>query len=164
MIEKREDEIHTEEGEINELFSLVDFTPPSKNTEMVLGQLVRLDSGEGFGVTYPGNPIPVPCLSTIPLDESGLNRQVVLMFLEGPSPKPVAIGLIHNSEHVESTPREVIVDNERLVIQGKKEVELRCGKASILLREDGKVVIKGTNLISRSSGSNKVKGASVSLN
>jgi hypothetical protein len=41
---------------------------------------------------------------------------------------------------------------------------LRCGKASITLTSAGKVLIRGTYVLSRSSGVNKIKGGSIQLN
>ena len=41
---------------------------------------------------------------------------------------------------------------------------LRCGKASITLTREGKVLIKGAYLSSRSSGVNRIKGGSVQIN
>jgi len=51
-----------------------------------------------------------------------------------------------------------------VVFDAKKEIVLRCGKASITLTKAGKVMIKGTYVVSRSSGANKIKGASIALN
>jgi hypothetical protein len=50
------------------------------------------------------------------------------------------------------------------VIEGRDEVVLRCGQGSITLRADGKIVIKGTQLVSRASDTNKIRGASVQIN
>jgi len=41
---------------------------------------------------------------------------------------------------------------------------LRCGKASVVLRKDGRVTVKGTHIVSASTGPHKIKGASVELN
>ena len=41
---------------------------------------------------------------------------------------------------------------------------LRCGKASITLTQAGKILLDGTYVVSRSSGANRIKGASVQLN
>jgi len=41
---------------------------------------------------------------------------------------------------------------------------LRCGKASITLTREGKVLIHGSYISSRSTGVNRVKGGSVQLN
>jgi len=56
------------------------------------------------------------------------------------------------------------VDGKRVVIEARQEILLRCGKGYILIREDGRIVIKGTDLLSRSSGINKIKGGAVRIN
>jgi len=56
---------------------------------------------------------------------------------------------------------EVRVDGERVVFDAKKEIVLRCGKASITLTRAGKVLIRGAYLLNRSSGVNRIKGGSV---
>jgi hypothetical protein len=50
------------------------------------------------------------------------------------------------------------------VLEGKEEVELRCGEATITLRANGKVLIRGAYVETRSSGTNRIKGGSVQIN
>jgi hypothetical protein len=59
---------------------------------------------------------------------------------------------------------EVDADGERMIVSAKEQLVLRCGKASITLTKAGKVLIKGSYLLSRSSGVNRIKGGSVQLN
>ena len=59
---------------------------------------------------------------------------------------------------------EVIVDGETLHIHAERQIELRCGKSSLLLRADGRVVLSGTYVVSTSRGPNKIKGATIALN
>ena len=61
-------------------------------------------------------------------------------------------------------PLEATIDRDRIVLEAKKEVVLRCGKASLTLTADGKIVIKGANLLTTSSGAHRIRGASVSIN
>ena len=56
------------------------------------------------------------------------------------------------------------IDGERLEFSAEREIVLRCGKASITLTREGKVLIKGAYLSSRSSGVNRIKGGSVQIN
>lgn len=56
------------------------------------------------------------------------------------------------------------MDGERLVLKAEREIELRCGEASIVLTRAGKVLIRGAHIVSRSRGANKVKGAFIELN
>jgi hypothetical protein len=59
---------------------------------------------------------------------------------------------------------EVEVDGETLTLSAQRQIELRCGKASLLLRRDGRVEIRGAHVVSASTGPNKVKGATVAIN
>ena len=61
-------------------------------------------------------------------------------------------------------PLHAEIDGKKIVLSGKEEILLQCGKSSILMRRDGKIVIKGDNITSRSSSQNKIKGSSVSIN
>jgi hypothetical protein len=59
---------------------------------------------------------------------------------------------------------EVDADGQRMLVNAKEQLVLRCGKASITLTKAGKVLIEGAYLLSRSTGVNRIKGGSVQLN
>lgn len=59
---------------------------------------------------------------------------------------------------------EPLVDGERVVCTARDELVLRCGKASIQLLSDGTVRVRGTNLLSRASVANRIRGAHVQIN
>ena len=50
------------------------------------------------------------------------------------------------------------------IIESRDQIVIRCGKSSITLMSDGKIVVKGTKIISRASGENAIKGAQIKLN
>ena len=56
------------------------------------------------------------------------------------------------------------IDLRSLELTGKDKIVLRCGKASITLLSSGKVIIRGTHIVSRSTGANRIRGGSVELN
>lgn|GEM_PF-553735 len=58
----------------------------------------------------------------------------------------------------------VCIDGQRVNITGQEEIILQCGEASITLRKDGKIVIRGKSLLNRASGVNRIMGASVQVN
>ena len=58
----------------------------------------------------------------------------------------------------------VFVDGRQVTFDAKEQIVLRCGKASITLTRAGKILIKGAYLLSRSSGVNRIRGASVHVN
>ena len=53
---------------------------------------------------------------------------------------------------------------ERLELIAEREIVLRCGEASLTLTRAGKIILRGTYVLSRSSGVNKIKGGSVQIN
>jgi hypothetical protein len=93
--------------------------------------------------------------SLVPVGKNEVGREVAVVMLDG---EPLILGLI------QPLVPEVEADGETLVIEARREVVLKCGKASIHLTADGRVTIRGTQVLSRSDGANRVQGASVLLN
>ncbi|MGE0646143.1 MAG: DUF6484 domain-containing protein [Nitrospira sp.] len=146
-------------------------------TSLVMGVLVKIDThGQGM-VAFDTQSVdsPVVARTIVPVTDRDIGRQVCLMFEQGNSAKPVILGFLQlgadrASQDVgtktltQSHQLEAKVDGERIVLEGHKEIVLKCGKASITLTQDGRVLIRGTYLSSRSSGPNLIKGGSVQLN
>jgi len=131
---------------------------------MVLGSLTRIDRAGRPWVVFAGGAGEVAAATTIDLAAETVGARVTLLFASGDPGQPVIIGVLREAATSPARPLEVRLEGERLVLEGRREIELRCGKASILLRENGKVIVKGTHIVSRSSGANKIKGASIALN
>jgi len=53
---------------------------------------------------------------------------------------------------------------DNLVIEAKRQLDLKCGKSSVVLRRDGKLVVKAVDVVSRAKRNNKIKGGSVQIN
>ena len=53
---------------------------------------------------------------------------------------------------------------DHIVIEAKKNLAFKCGQGSITIRGDGKILIKGKDLVSRAQRVNRIKGGSVSIN
>jgi hypothetical protein len=49
------------------------------------------------------------------------------------------------------------VDGRRAAIEGREEVVLRCGEASITLQRSGKVTIRGLCAETHAAGTNRIK-------
>ena len=56
------------------------------------------------------------------------------------------------------------LEDKVLHIKADDGLVIECGKSSIILTKDGKVQIKGNDLLSRAKGLNKIKGAGVNIN
>jgi hypothetical protein len=68
---------------------------------------------------------------------------------------------------VTAAPPQVIeadVDGKRVRIVARDEIVLECGDASITLRRNGRIIIKGTYIETSSEGTNRIKGGQVRIN
>ncbi len=138
---------------------------------VLVGTLVGL-SDDGPLIDYPGNfHGPLCALSTVRFSRSELEeavargRQVVLAFDQGRGDKPILTGLVEPMpKAADETSLEAVFDGKRVVIDGHDEVVLRCGKASITLRRNGRVVVRGTYVEAHSEGVNRIKGGVVKIN
>ncbi|SFG09582.1 hypothetical protein SAMN05518865_108104 [Duganella sp. CF458] len=138
---------------------------------VVIGELIGMaDDGRTPLVLYPGQAgsAAMRARSVIDLRAHQVGSEVVLVFAAGDPAQPIIMGLLRGSEGwpLDEQPGQVEVDadGERLIVSAKEELVLRCGKASITLTRAGKVLIRGSYILSRSSGANHVKGGSVHLN
>ena len=133
-----------------------------------VGKVIFVKETGHLLVDYPDNPFdPLPARTTVDITFGDANRAVLLTFERNDPRLPIIIGLIQDELVVTLDKKEikdVIVDGERIVFDAEKEIELRCGKSSLIMKRDGKVVLKGAQLVSRASGVNKIKGAAVQIN
>jgi hypothetical protein len=137
-------------------------SPGGRSTGLIIGRLCGRDETGAPLVDFADNPSagPLPARSTVMLGDAVADREVALLFEDNQRRRPVIVGVIQPAEQVATA----MVDGREVVLEGKERVELRCGKAKIVLTKDGKVLVKGTDILSRSEGPNRLKGASIQLN
>ena len=138
---------------------------------IVIGDLIALkDDGRTPLVVFQGQPgsAAVRARSVVDLNARHIGRQVVLMFESADAGKPIVMGVLRdgNSSPLYHDPGHIDIDadNERLIVSAGWQLVLRCGSASITLTKDGKVLIQGTFVSTRSSGVNRIIGGSVQIN
>ena len=132
---------------------------------VVIGRLLDLDVIGSPRVDYPGSPSgALPARTLTALDSEKIGREVALMFEAGDPLKPIVLGVLQRPGRPDPKALHVDMDGETLVLTGKKEIVLKCGKASITLTRAGKVLLRGAYVSSRSSGVNRIKGGSVQIN
>jgi hypothetical protein len=142
-----------------------------REPRIVIGTLVGLvDDGRSPLVVYPGQQgtAAISALSTVDLHGSHVGSQVVMLLTGHDPPRLVVLGRVRSFAAGEaSSPPveiEIEVDGERAIVTAKKQLVLRCGKASITLTGSGKILISGTYVSSHSTGTNRIKGGSIQLN
>jgi len=146
-----------------------------------VGKIVNIDESGQVFVDFPGNAkraVVARLTSSTKMDmlrhAASADQEVLLVFENNDPELPIIIDTLGSlfEEIVESSivvldkerRRDVTVDGKRVTFDAKEEIVLRCGKASITLTKAGKVVIRGTYLLTRSSGVNRIKGGSVQIN
>lgn len=135
-----------------------------------IGQLIGFKDSTIPLIVFPQMPgtAAIAARAIIDLHGEHIGSDIVLQFENGDPQLPIVMGLLRQPSAwpLGEQPAQVSVDadGERLLVDAKHEIVLRCGKASITLTRAGKVLIRGTFISSRSSGANRIKGGSVLIN
>jgi hypothetical protein len=129
---------------------------------VTIARFVGFDDADRFLVARTASEPPMVAASVVALHASEAGIGVVIGLQDGEAMRPIILGRLH--ERRAAATAVVRMDGDRLVLQAEREIELRCGEASIVLTKAGKVLIKGAYVCSKSSGANRVRGAYVELN
>ncbi|MEF9603196.1 DUF6484 domain-containing protein [Paracoccus sp. PXZ] len=106
---------------------------------VVIGMLLGLDEGRPL-VVFPGNPSAqaVPARSLVRFDPGDIGAELAILFEDGDATRPLVIGRIVSAR----PPGPVAAaDGEPVRITAQQRIELRCGKASIVMEADGHITM-----------------------
>ena len=129
-------------------------TAPQAQSSPQIAAIAALDSR--------GRPIlslfgrHTPARSTVRVTHADVGRDALVLFENNDPALPIITGLLENPA--------AAVAPSKLVFEAGQEMVLQVGKASITMTKDGRIVIRGADVLTRSSGSNRIKGGSVSIN
>lgn len=146
---------------------------------MQVGRITEIAEDGSIFIDFSGNtssPIQASVAASAAeiikntLDYSSLN--ILIAFEHNDADRPIIIDVVNDRINRDSSDisinrnelDSVRIDGETLTFDAKKEIVLRCGKASITLTRAGKVLIRGAYLSNYSSGVNRIKGGSVHIN
>jgi hypothetical protein len=131
---------------------------------VIIGIFLGFDD-EAPLVVFPGNAkeTAVRARSLAEMSSDMIGAEVALLFEDGDVGRPLIVGRIVEPSRKTWAP-EVISDGEQVRIVGKERIELRCGKATIIMEKDGHITIRGTYVTSHASATNRIRGGSVNLN
>jgi hypothetical protein len=156
-------------------------------TTVLLGRIVSIDRQGVPSVDFPGSSgslaarVAIAATAQELLSAMQASRQVVLSFENGDPRLPILLGIVQPCaadvmDVAEPAPSqtsaeadapqaiEVDVDGRRVRIVAQDEIVLQCGSASITLRRNGRIVVKGTYVETYSEGTNRIKGGQVRIN
>jgi hypothetical protein len=140
----------------------------TKTVERIEGVVIGVFLGFGEDaplVVFPGNPreIAVAARSLAELTSDMIGAEVALLFQDGDPGRPLIVGRIIDPQQRSNIPH-IIRDGEHMRITANERLELRCGKATIVMEKDGHITIRGTYVTSHASAANRIRGGSVNLN
>lgn len=149
---------------------------PASGAETLQGHLQGVDAeGRILFVPEDGSRSPLPVTIGVSLSDAALVKaarsgaRALVLRASGAADRWVLVALLR--ERVSASARdaepgklELTVDGETVRIEADQQLELRCGRSKLLLRRDGRVVLSGSYVISKSTGPNKLKGATIALN
>jgi Domain of unknown function (DUF6484) len=161
----------------------VDVLPDRLSEAMFDGTAVHLativsvtDEGEIQVQLDPGGPAVIARLAISATRERidlaiTSCQQTLVVFENGDRVRPIIIGFIETLQPSPAVPPagdvqviEADVDGKRVRVTAQDEIVLQCGSASVTLRRNGRVLIRGTYVETRSDGTNRIKGGQVQIN
>jgi hypothetical protein len=87
-----------------------------------------------------------------------IGSQVCAAFDQSRCHRPIVLGKLSCDV------AKKLISSHGTVIADDDQITLQCGKASIKLKSDGTVAIRGTNVASRASQTNRIRGGNVQIN
>lgn len=153
--------------------------PETLDSQLCVGRIVEVAKDGSVSVDPDNGSDPVWARSVVRIDRAAAAAgvSVLLAYPSGQSTQPVILGVVRDAacapEGPEASaelelpldqPYEVVVDKDRRVLRARQELELVCGKSSITLRKNGKIEVRGVEIVSRATRLNKIRGGAVRIN
>lgn len=147
----------------------------ANGSTLITGHLDGVDDEGRVRFVPEGAPDAFPVSIGIEISDGALVRaarrmsRAAVMRTADPTARWVLVGLVRDRVSTKALDAkagrlEVKMDGEKVVLEAEHDIELKCGRASITLRYDGRIELKGTHILSASRGPNRVKGATIALN
>ncbi len=143
----------------------------------VVAPIERIDEQGRLWIRHSGRMLAARLLGQALAGESGgwselVGRSALVLFTSDTPDEPVLLGLMARSDTARreavatlgSVERSLEIDGSSLSLQAGQQLTLRCGEASLTLSADGRIVMKGLEIVSRALRTHKIKGGSVNIN
>ncbi len=138
----------------------------ASDRQVVRGRVVFVHDNGSVSVAPDSESRPLRCellqMGDGPLLRLAIGDAVLLWRAGSEDAYGVILGRVGPSHASELEPSEEIP--EVLVIEARSQITLRVGEGSITIREDGKILIKGKDLVSHAQRMNRIKGGAVAIN
>jgi hypothetical protein len=144
-----------------------------------MGKILAIAAPSGVWVEIPGVSQRALARVAIATDLAQLTRAIeqqlpaVFTFEAADAARPILIGLVApiaptpEPTHAQASAPFVVeadADGQRVRVEAQEEVVFQCGKASLTLKRNGRIVLRGSYVETRASGTNRIRGGNVRIN
>lgn len=131
---------------------------------LVRGTVLDIRDDDSVTVEANDGDVPLSC-DVLQTGESPLRLaegdSVLLWCSDDAEERGIILGRIGLSQAQEQDEDDA---PDELVLRAGQRLVLSCGEASIILREDGKVLVKGKNIVTHATKLNRLRGGAVAIN
>jgi hypothetical protein len=134
-----------------------------------IGRLLGFTVGGDALIRVAPNGEALVARSAVILTDGDAGHDVVLVFEAEDAHRPIVLGILRTPAKVSAgsgnrIPVELEVDSEKVELRASRQIVLRCGGASVTLTHEGKIIVRGSEILSRATGLNRLKGGAVQIN
>jgi len=143
----------------------------------LLGRVIEVTEGKLKVLIHDVGFVTASCLEHVARRDGGMaslvGERVLIARVDdgwrdavvcGVVPSVGALVSVDDDEARAARPQTAVMDGRRVVLDASDEIVLQCGRGSITLTADGRIVIKGVDVVSRALRTNKIKGGTVNIN
>jgi hypothetical protein len=142
-------------------FNISECALPLSPSLIISGEVAILTSDGKIFVDFAQNSLGPLAARTL-VEDLYLGVKVLLAFDGGDPTRPIILGIIR--DQIQKAGRTIHLKADRIVLEAKSELSLTCGEGAFEARPDGKVSVKGRDVVSRATRTNRVRGATVMIN
>lgn len=136
---------------------------------VLVGEVASTDALDVVWLRLPGmdGRLTRAAVTLCDTEELSPGRRVAVMFQTSEQVGAVVLGPVVAElplgQNEPATP-EPLPRPDTLSFDAERSITLRCGKSSIQLLADGNVLIRGSYVLSRASGTNRIRGGNIQIN
>jgi hypothetical protein len=127
-----------------------------------LGVITRFSDTGAPIVGVPDEHREVAARSCVALCPDDVGKEVVLVRDSNAAGTMIVIGVVQSSAHKLAV--QATADGRRVTLSASESITLKCGDASLVLKADGTVQVRGNRIVTHATGVNRIRGGSVELN
>ena len=129
-----------------------------------LASVIELTEGGDVGVVVPGDPpLRLRCAVLRTADRPtltlSLGDRVLVLLPAAEAERGCVLGVVADYESPRPEPAP-----SALRLEAAERVEIRCGESALTMDAEGRVLLKGKDVVTRATRTQKIRGGTVHIN